>query len=100
MANFPDPYHFLQPYIADYPSWSDPAYDVKLGEATANTDSAVRMKELAECEATLLRAMPIIPLYFDTWVYLERPELHGLHLNPLGVPSFKFAWLEQHGSLQ
>jgi hypothetical protein len=25
---------------------------------------------------------PFVPLYFDTRVYLERPELRNLHLNP------------------
>jgi len=42
----------------------------------------------------LLRAMPFVPLYFDTWVYLERREVRGLILNPLGVPSFKYAWID------
>jgi MarR-like DNA-binding transcriptional regulator SgrR of sgrS sRNA len=57
-------------------------------------DPALRMQQLAECEAMLLRAMPFVPLYFDTWVYLERREVRGLTLNPLGVPSFKYAWID------
>ena len=46
------------------------------------------------CEAMLLRAMPFVPLYFDTWAYLERPEIHGLGLSPLGMPAFKYAWID------
>src|SRR5262249_9997943 len=86
MASFPDPYDVLSVYTGFYPNWSEPGFQAKLNAATAITDPAVRMKQLAECEAALLRAMPFIPLYFDTWVYLERPEVHGLRLNPLGVP--------------
>ena len=77
MANFPDPYDMLLLYTAGYPSWSDATFDAKLNAATATIDPELRMKELAECETALLRDMPVIPLYYDTWVYLERPEVHG-----------------------
>ena len=65
-----------------------------LAAATSIADSALRMEKLAACEEKLLRAMPLIPLYFDTWVYLERPEVHGLKLNLLGLPGFKYAWID------
>jgi len=99
-ANFPDPYDLLSLYTQTYRSWSDPAFTAKLSAATAITNPVLRMKELAECEAGLLRAMPIIPLYYDAWVYLERPEVHGLHLSPLGVPAFKYAWIDSNRGTQ
>ena len=43
------------------------------------------------------RAMPFVPLYFDTWVYLERPGIHGLNLSPIGIPAFKYAWMDTNG---
>jgi len=100
MANFADPHDFLGVFAADYPSWSDRAFEEKLSGATAITNPALRMKELAECEASLLRAMPVIPLYYDNWVYLERPDLHGLGLNPIGIPAFKYAWIEETRRIQ
>jgi ABC-type oligopeptide transport system substrate-binding subunit len=100
MANFPDPYDLLSLYTRSFPNWSDPAFDAKLNAATAITDPAARMQQLAECEAALLRAMPFIPLYFDTWVYLERPEVHGLSLSPLGVPAFKYGWIASPRRIQ
>jgi oligopeptide transport system substrate-binding protein len=96
-ANFPDPYDLLSLYAQSYRSWSDPEFTAKLSAATAITDPVLRMKELAECEAALMRAMPLIPLYYDAWVYLERPEVHGLHVSPLGVPAFKYAWISDSG---
>ena len=87
-------------YAADYPSWSDRSFEEKLNTATAITDPARRMKKLAECDAALSCAMPVIPLYYDNWVYLERPDLHGLGLNPIGVPAFKFAWIESNRRVQ
>ena len=94
IANYPDPSDLLELYAVNYPNWSDPAYDRMLSAATSIAEPALRMTSLAQCEASLLKAMPFIPLYFDTWNYLERPDVHGLTLNPSGVPSFKYAWIQ------
>jgi ABC-type oligopeptide transport system substrate-binding subunit len=95
IASYPDPYDLLSLYtVPYYPNWSDSEYDRMLAAATSTADSALRMEKLAVCEERLLRAMPFIPLYFDTWVYLERPEVHGLKLNLLGLPGFKYAWID------
>jgi oligopeptide transport system substrate-binding protein len=93
-ANYPDPSDLLELYTGTYPNWSDSAFDRMFARATSIADPALRMQKLADCEAALLRAMPFIPLYFDTCVYLERPEVRGLSLNPGGVPSFKYAWID------
>lgn len=95
-ALIPDPYDFLGAFNTDCPTWSDPAFDAKLNAAAAIAGRAERMQQLAACESDLLRAMPVIPLYYDNWVYLERPDLHGLSLNPLGVPAFKYAWIDSN----
>jgi oligopeptide transport system substrate-binding protein len=94
IANFADPSDLLGLYTGTYPNWTDPVFDRSLAAAMSIADPPVRMQRLAECEAMLLRAMPFVPLYFDTWVYLERREVRGLTLNPLGVPSFKYAWID------
>jgi ABC-type oligopeptide transport system substrate-binding subunit len=93
-AFYQDPYDLLGVYTAPYPNWSDPHFDRSLAAATSIADSRTRMERLAKCEEMLLRAMPFVPLYFDSWVYLERPEVRGLSLNPLGIPSFKYAWID------
>jgi oligopeptide transport system substrate-binding protein len=92
-GSYPDPYDSLSIYTA-HPNWSDPAFDRMLAAATSTADPARRMDKLAACEAMLMRAMPFVPLYFDTWVYLERPEVRGLSLSPIGVPVFKYAWID------
>jgi oligopeptide transport system substrate-binding protein len=100
MANYADPFDLLSLYLSGYASWSDPEYDRMLAAATSVSDPAVRMNQLSACEQRLLRGMPFIPLYFDNWVYLERPEVHGLRLNLLGVPCFKYAWIDQKQRVQ
>jgi len=94
VADYPDPHNLLSLYTANFANWSDPAFDRMLAGATSVADPALRMQKLAECETTLLRAMPFVPLYFDTWVYLERTEVHGLSPGPMGYPTFKYAWID------
>ena len=68
--------------------------------AGATNDPKRRMERLSASEARLLRGMPFIPLYFDSWNYLERPEVRGLRLNPLDVPSLKYVWIDSSGRVQ
>jgi oligopeptide transport system substrate-binding protein len=93
-ANYADPYDFLSLYTATYPNWTGSEFDRSLTAATSTPDPVLRMRSLSECEHQLLRAMPFVPVYFDTWVYLERPELRGLTLSPRGIPAFKYAWID------
>jgi len=98
-ASYPDPYDLLSAYIAPYPGWVDPEFDRMLSAANSTADPALRMEKLSECEAALLSAMPFIPLYFDDWVYLERCEVHGLGLSPIGLSAFKYAWIDENRRL-
>ena len=75
-------------------SWSDPGYDTMLAEANATADPALRMRRLAACETHLLRAMPIMPLLFYGFAYLQKPYVHGLDANPLDNHPFKYAWID------
>jgi len=100
VANYADPFDLLSLYLSGYACWSDPEYDEMLSSATSIAHPALRMTALSACEERLLRGMPFIPLYFDSWVYLERPEVHGLRLNFLGTPYFKYVWIDENRRIQ
>jgi len=100
IANYPDPNDLLTFYSTNYPQWSDPEFDKMVAAASATSDPAKRMQSLSESEARLLRGMPCIPLYFDAWNYLERPEIRGLRLNALDVPSLKYVWIDSTRRIQ
>jgi oligopeptide transport system substrate-binding protein len=100
IVNYPDPNDLMSFYTAGYPHWSAPEFDRMLAEASATNDPKLRMERLSTSEARLLRGMPFIPLYFDSWNYLERPEVRGLRLNPLDVPSLKYVWIDSSGRVQ
>jgi hypothetical protein len=44
--------------------------------------------------------MPIIPLFFYSWVYLQKPFVSGLCANALDVHPFKYVWIDANGRLQ
>ena len=97
-AGHVDPSWFLNIYrsesSANGTGWTDPKYDAMLVEAGGTTDNAERLRKLSECERYLLRAMPIVPLYADVWVYMRKPFVRGLGANPLDRQQFKYAWID------
>jgi hypothetical protein len=52
------------------------------------------MRRLVDCELHLLRAMPVLPLFFDSYSFLQKPFVHGLTPNLLDVPQFRTAWID------
>jgi oligopeptide transport system substrate-binding protein len=75
--------------------WSDPVYDRMLAEANMTIDPIERMQKLAETEAYMLRAMPVLPILHDTLNYLQKPYIHGFHHSTLGMPTcFKYTWVD------
>ena len=97
-GRYADPNWFLSQFqtgsIMSGTGWSDPAYDVELARANATIDPTERMTRLASCERRLLTAMPVIPLYFDTWSYLHKPYVCGGGGNLLNIRRFKYAWID------
>ena len=65
-----------------------------LAAAEITPDRTVRLAKLSECESYLLRAMPIVPLYADVWVYMRMPFVRGFGANPLDRQQFKYVWID------
>ena len=62
--------------------------------ANAVGDPAGRMVKLASCEEHLLREMPVLPLFFDSYSYLQKPYVQGMTPNALDIPQFRSAWID------
>ena len=93
-----DPNPFLDPFISSGPgnpsSWNDPEFRAALAAANHTADPNERFKQLAGCERRLLTAMPLLPLYMDTWEYLRKPFVKGLKSNVFDTRAFKYAWID------
>ena len=52
------------------------------------------MQLLADCERRFLHDLPVIPLFFYSWVYLQKPFVKGLSANAIDVHPFKYVWVD------
>lgn len=97
-ADYLDATTFLDLWRSDsgnnHTGWGDPAYDALSNRANTLVDPAARAKVLAQEEALVLDAAPIIPLYFNTHVYLLHPSVKGWQPTPTDHSDFRYVWLE------
>jgi oligopeptide transport system substrate-binding protein len=93
-----DPAYFLDKYLSDAGNnctgWRDTRYDTMVAEANSTLDPAERLRKQAECERYALRSMPILPLWYNTWSYLQKPFVRGLPPNLLDIRLFKYASID------
>ena len=95
-ADYADPNGIFDAFTGrmDGSGWVDAKFDQLLVAANSERDTTVRMRKLVACEERLLRAMPVLPLFFDSYCYLEKPFVGGMTKNVLGFQEFKTAWID------
>jgi ABC-type oligopeptide transport system substrate-binding subunit len=95
---YQDPTYFLDQFLtgasANVTGWTDRRFDTAMAEAKSCREPAVRLQKLADCERMLLEAMPVIPLYFDTWRQLRKPYVRGIERNSMDAIAFHRAWID------
>lgn len=98
IGDYPDAQGFLDIFARgsenNRTGWSDPRYDALLARAL-RANSAERAGLLAEAEALLLEALPILPLYVIVTTNLVDPRLGGFGENVLDehFPKFWY-WMD------
>ena len=99
VGDYLDPLSFLDLWRTDsgnnHTGWSNPAYDSLLFAAARATDPAERARQMQQAEALMLAAAPIIPLYYNTHVFLVQPSVKGWHPTLLDHHPYKHVWLEE-----
>jgi oligopeptide transport system substrate-binding protein len=97
-GSYVDPAWFLSRFMAGADGmttgWTDPEFGGMLSAANTVTTPFDRMRMLAKCERRLLSAMPVLPLYRETWRHLEKPYVRGLESNLISARRFKYAWID------
>ncbi len=97
-ADYLDATTFLDMWRSDsgnnHTGWSDPAYDALSDRANTIADPAARAAVLAQAEALVLDAAPIVPIYFNTHVYLLHPSVKGWQPTPMDHTDYRYVWLE------
>ena len=97
IADVDDARNFLVAFASDGPlnwtGWRDAGFNALLAQADAAPDDARRNELLAQTEARLLAAQPVLPLYFYTSKHLVKLWVAGYTANPLDHHASRFlAW--------
>ncbi|NLK35865.1 MAG: peptide ABC transporter substrate-binding protein [Gracilibacteraceae bacterium] len=95
IGDYIDPMTFIDLWVSDGPfndaKFNNPEYDRLVKEAKATTDQKVRMENMRKAEKILMEAMPVVPVYFYTQPYAQKPYVTGV-FKPLNrYPYFIYA---------
>ncbi len=95
------PYSFLRTLLSYSPNndtgFNDPEYDRLLEASVAEMDQEQRFALVREAESRLLDAMPVIPLYWYTNVFLIDPRVRNWHPKLVDQRPLKLVYLEEPG---
>ena len=99
VGDYLDAMTFLDPWRSDstnnHTGWGSPEYDALLFAAARMADPVERVAQLQKAEALMLAAAPIIPIYYNTHVFLAQPSVKGWHPTLLDHHPYKHVWLEK-----
>jgi len=96
-ADYLDATTFLDMWRSDsgnnHTGWTS-AYDALADRANTIADAPARAAVLAEAESLVLDAAPIIPIYYNTHVYLLHPAVKGWQPTPTDHSDFRYVYLQ------
>ena len=97
-GDYNDPNSFLDIWTTgngnNETGWSNKEYDRLIAQAAATVDPHERLEVFQKAETLLMDEMPMIPIYFYTRIYLERPEVRGWYPTILDNHPYKYVSLE------
>jgi len=96
LADFNDPINFLEVFkykkqSTNNTNWENPIYARLLDRSYGVVEGAERDELLKKCEGILMDAMPIIPIYHHSMLYLKDQHLDGVLITSLGHLDFRWA---------
>ena len=99
-ADFRDPINFLEIFKqketpTNHTHWENQLYKELLELSSHEPDSKKRFELLAKAEAILMDEMPIAPLFFCSYNYAKKKEVHGVYFSELGFLDFTHAILKR-----
>ena len=98
-ADYMDPFTFLGLFYTpggnNATGWWDPKYASLLDEANRTVDHQKRYALLAQAEAILLDAQPVIPLTVGSTRWLKKPYVKGLYPNAMTLHPWKWVYVER-----
>jgi oligopeptide transport system substrate-binding protein len=100
-ADYMDPFTFLSLFYTGGDSgtgWQDPKYVAMVDEANRTLDPKARYELLANAEAYMLKAQPVIPLDTSSVNFVKKPYVKGMYPNAGSLYPWKFVYIERDPS--
>jgi len=101
--DLPDPEFFFEPFFRsdsklNLMNYRSKKVDSLLAVAAREKNLNNRLNIYEQIEMILMQDLPVIPLYASTENLIFRNNLHGIHLNRMGLPSLYLAdiWKEHN----
>jgi oligopeptide transport system substrate-binding protein len=97
-ADYMDPFTFLSLFYTGGDSgtgWQDPKYVALVDEANRTLDPKTRYELLANAEAYMLKAQPVIPLDTSSVNFVKKPYVKGMYPNAGSLYPWKFVYIER-----
>lgn len=95
LADYADPINFLENFQTGHSmnrtAWSNKKYDELIQAALNEADEQKRFDMMYEAEKILMDDMPIIPIHFYNYVYMQNEDVSGIVRHPVGYMELKWA---------
>jgi oligopeptide transport system substrate-binding protein len=99
MADFADPITFLDIFVSkksgiNATNWEDANYAKSIESSFICKDTKQRTKILQHAEKMIMDAMPVIPIYNYTMLYVKDHRVKNVELSNAGQIDFKWAYVD------
>ncbi|PZD96432.1 peptide ABC transporter substrate-binding protein [Paenibacillus sambharensis] len=99
-ADYNDPMTFLDMWITgggnNDTGFSNAEYDGLIKKAQTSSDPAERMEAMAAAEKILMDEMPILPIYYYTGIWMQKPYVQGVWIDYSGEIRFNYGYIAEH----
>lgn len=75
--------------------YNNPEYDALIEKTKSTADQSVRFEAMREAENMLMEDMPVIPIYFYTQPYAQKPYVSGVYKPLVNYPKLTYADIER-----
>lgn len=100
LSQYTDVFNFLERFESrdlpkNFSGWENARYKTILKQYQKTTNPSKRQILAQQAEQILLEEMPIAPIYYSHYAYMQKPHVHNLAISPTGVMQFDRVWLEE-----
>ncbi|TXK71473.1 peptide ABC transporter substrate-binding protein [Paenibacillus sp. N3.4] len=92
-ADYADPLNFIEIFQTGHPgnriNYSNKAFDELIQKASIEPDEKKRFSIMHDAEKTFFEDMPVLPLFYSTKAYMERPNVKGIIRHPASLIDYK-----------